>query len=129
MPADLRTAYLAHLREEGDASDAAPRFSPAGLEYLYHLIYRASYQGKGFRNLAAAELCGLFRGHAQSDFGAFAGETLKRFGMDTCGDLGRAVFLLAREGCLTMDGTESLETYAALGRFRFPGDKDRNRNA
>ena len=115
MSVDVRTAYLVQLREGGGS------FSPECLEYLFHIIYRATFQGKVFRDLSAAELCRIFRTQAEADFGAFAGETMKRFGLGSYGDLGRAVELLARTGCLTMREGESLEEYAALGAIRFEG--------
>lgn len=113
MSVDIRTAYLAQLRE-GSTS-----FSPECLEYLFQIIYRATFQGKLFRDLPAAELCRIFRGQAAADFGAFAPETMERFGLATFGDLGRAVGLLVRSGCLALHEGESLEAYAALGAIRF----------
>ncbi|MDB5104517.1 MAG: hypothetical protein JWP91_2206 [Fibrobacteres bacterium] len=112
MPADIRSAYLA-MRREGQES-----FPPECLEYLFHLIYRASYQGKGFRDLPAAELCRIFRAQAAADFGVLAGEALARFGLRSYGDMGRAVFLLARNGCLTLREGETIEAYASLGPIR-----------
>jgi uncharacterized repeat protein (TIGR04138 family) len=116
MPVDVRTAYLAQLRERGDS------FSPECLEYLFHIIYRATFQGKVHRDLPAAELCRIFRTQAAADFGAFAGEAMKRFGLDSYGDLGSAVGLLARAGCLSLREGESLEEYAAMGSIRFEGN-------
>jgi uncharacterized repeat protein (TIGR04138 family) len=125
MPADLRAAYQAHLRATGEGGAA---FSPAGLEYLFHLIYRASYQGKGFRDLPAAELCRAFRAQAESDFGSFAEDAMRRFRMETYGDLGRAVFLLAGHGCLSLKPEETLEAYESLGRIRFFAEASGGRN-
>jgi uncharacterized repeat protein (TIGR04138 family) len=116
MPADVRNAYLVQLREGRES------FSPECLEYLFHIIYRATFQGKAFRDLPPAELCLIFRAQATADFGAFAEETMRRFGLDSYGDLGRAVELLARTGCLTMREGESLDEYAALGAIRFEED-------
>jgi uncharacterized repeat protein (TIGR04138 family) len=115
MSVDVRSAYLIQLREGRES------FSPECLEYLFHIIYRATFQGKVFRDLPAAELCRIFRIQAAADFGAFAEETMKRFGLGSYGDLGRAVELLARTGCLTLREGESLEEYAALGAIRFEG--------
>lgn len=115
MSADIRTAYLAQLRE-GNSS-----FSPECLEYLFQIIYRSTFQGKVFRDLPAAELCRIFRRQAAADFGAFAPETMERFGLATFEDLGRAVGLLVRLGCLALREGESLEAYAALGAIRFEG--------
>lgn len=115
MPIDIRAAYLIQLREGRES------FSPGCLEYLFHIIYRATFQGKAFRDLRAAELCRIFRMQAAADFGAFSGEAMKRFGLGTYGDLGRAVELLARTGCLILREGDSLEEYEALGAIRFEG--------
>ena len=117
MSVDVRSAYLAQLRE------GRKSFSPECLEYLFHIIYRATFQGKAFRDLPASELCRIFRTQAAADFGAFAGEAMKRFGLGGYGDLGRAVELLARTGCLILREGESLEEYEALGAIRFEGNE------
>ncbi len=95
-----------------DGSDA---FSPPGLEYLMALIKRAAPQGRG--DLPAHELCRAFGRAAAQDFGPFLGDALERFAMRTGADLGRAVFLLAAQGCLTLRDGESLQEYAAYGRL------------
>jgi uncharacterized repeat protein (TIGR04138 family) len=105
----LREAYLDMLR------DGAESFSPAGLEYIQRLLQRVAFQGKGYRDLRAAELCEAFRAAASDDFGPFLQESLDGFGIRTGADLGRAVFLLAAHGCLTLRDGESLEEYAACG--------------
>jgi uncharacterized repeat protein (TIGR04138 family) len=98
--------------------EGAESFSPAGLEYLFRLVQRASFQGKGFRHLGAAELCKLFSRAAAEDFGSFTEEALSGFGIATGAQLGRAVFLLASHGCLTLGAGESLEEYAAVGALK-----------
>ena len=105
----LREGYMTMLREGKDS------FSPAGLEYLQRLIQRAAFQGKGYRDLRAAELCDAFRRAAAADFGPFLPEALEGFGIRTGADLGRAVFLLAAQGCLALREGETLEEYAAGG--------------
>jgi uncharacterized repeat protein (TIGR04138 family) len=107
----LREAYLAMLR------DGKETFSPAGLEYIQRLLQRIAFQGKGYRDLRAAELCEAFRTAAAADFGPFLPETLEGFGIRTGADLGRAVFLLAAQGCLTLREGESPEEYAACGEL------------
>lgn len=105
----LREGYLTLLRK-GEES-----FSPAGLEYLQRLIQRAAFQGKGYRDLRAVELCEAFRLAAAADFGPFLPETLEGFGIRTGAELGRAVFLLAAQSCLALREGETLEEYAACG--------------
>jgi len=105
----LREAHLAMFR------DGVESFSPAGLEYIQRLLQRVAFQGKGYRDLRAAELFEAFRTATAADFGPFLPETLARFGIRTGADLGRAIFLLAAQGCLTLREGESLEEYAACG--------------
>jgi uncharacterized repeat protein (TIGR04138 family) len=114
MAVDIRAAHLAMRRSGSDA------FPPECLEYLLHLVFRASFQGKGFRDLAAAELCRIFLDRACADFGSFAAETMDRFGLKTFDDVGRAVFLLAEHGCLTLRDGETRADYAAAGAILFP---------
>ncbi len=111
MATDLRVAYLS-MRKRG--SDAFP---PECLEYLMQLIFRLSFQGKGFRDLLPADLCRIFRSQAREDFGAFTDEALERFGIRCGDDLGKAVFLLAEHHCLILKDGESREDYAAAGSF------------
>ncbi|MBW8887153.1 MAG: hypothetical protein JF616_05270 [Fibrobacteres bacterium] len=105
----LREAHLAMFR------DGAETFSPAGLEYIQRLLQRIAFQGKGYRDLRAMEACDAFRTATAADFGPFLAETLDGFGIRTGADLGRAIFLLAAQGCLTLREGESLEEYAACG--------------
>ena len=112
MPGDLRGAYLAMKRE------GAEGFSPAGLEYLYRLAQRAAFQGAGYRDLSAPELCKLFARATAEDFGSFATDALRGFGIVSGIDLGRAVFLLARHGCFALRAGENLDEYAAYGTLQ-----------
>lgn len=109
MPGDLRAAHLAMLRQGKE------RFSPAGLEYLYRLLQRSAFHGEGYRDLGAAEICGSFRRAAADDFGPFADRAMAGFGITTGAELGEAVFLLARHGCLALREGESIEEYSACG--------------
>jgi uncharacterized repeat protein (TIGR04138 family) len=121
----LRMAHLAMLRERAESyrEDTEPpgagadAFSPSGLEYLLALIQRTAAQGKGFRDLRAEELCRAFGRAAKQDFGPFLADALDRFGIRTGAELGRAVFLLAAQGCLALREGETLEEYAACGRL------------
>jgi uncharacterized repeat protein (TIGR04138 family) len=109
MPNDLRAAHLAMMRE------GKHRYSPAGLEYLFRLLQRSAFKGEGYRDVGAAEVCDLFRRSAEDDFGPFTGRALSGFGITTGSELGDAVFLLARHGCLALREGESIEEYAACG--------------
>jgi uncharacterized repeat protein (TIGR04138 family) len=121
----LRLAHLAMLRERaeslreeaGPLAGGADAFSHSGLEYLLALVQRAAAQGKGYRDLRAEELCRAFARAAAQDFGPFLPDALDRFGIRTGADLGRAVFLLAAQGCLALREGETLEEYAACGRL------------
>lgn len=109
MPGDLRVAHLAMLRA------GVERFSPAGLEYLFRLLQRLAFHGETFRDVSAAEVCERFSRAVAEDFGPFADRALEGFGIQTGADLGRAVFLLASQGCLALRSGETLEEYAACG--------------
>lgn len=112
MAVDLRAAYLS-IRQRGESS-----FPPECLEYVMRLILRLAYRGKGFRDLPPPELCRAFRTQVAEDFGAFADAALERFGIRCGDDLGRLVFLLAEQGCLTVKAGENRDQYAAAGPFR-----------
>lgn len=112
MPADLRGAYLAMRR----AGDPAP--PPECLDYLLQLVSRLARAPGGPRHLAAAELCQAFQRQVTADFGALAGEVLARWNLRACSDLGRAVFLLARHGCLSLRDGETLKEYEDAGVIR-----------
>lgn len=114
MPGDPRAAHLSMLRE------GAERFSPAGLEYLLRLVQRAAFSGDGNRDVGAAEICDRFRRAAADDFGPFTRTALDRFGLATGDDLGRAVVLLARAGCLALREGETAAEYAACGDLGIP---------
>ena len=109
MGVDIRTAYL-EIRKAGET-----RHPPEFLEYLFRLVFRSSLRAKRFAHLAAAELCAAFQLQVQADFGDLTGVVLERWGVRTCGDLGGAVFLLARHGCFTLLPEDTLEDYEAAG--------------
>ncbi|MEO7426277.1 MAG: hypothetical protein ABI036_13900 [Fibrobacteria bacterium] len=113
MAVDLRAAYLSM------GGQGPPPFPPECLEYLMQLILRATFRGKGFRDLRAADLCRIFHAQVEEDFGALAPAALDRFGIVDYGDLGRAVFLLAEQGLLTLKDGESPADYSAAGPIRF----------
>lgn len=112
MTTGIRGAYLRSLRA------GETRFPPECLEYLRRLIHRACFAGAGFRDLPAAGLCEIFGKQVEADFGTFSKAVLERWGLETCGDLGRAVFLLAENGCLTLRENETREDYEAQGPIR-----------
>ncbi|MEO6097945.1 MAG: hypothetical protein ABIW76_20700 [Fibrobacteria bacterium] len=118
MASDLRAAYLGQLRAGIDS------FPPECLEYVFQLVFRASYRGKGFRDLSVTEVFHIFHRQVADDFGSFSSNALDRFGLRTGEDLGRAIFMLARSGCLSLGEGETLAAYAALGPMRFGGDVD-----
>lgn len=133
MSGDFRTAFQAAVRE------AAGTISPRGLEYVHHLVLRLARSGAAMpggpsegmrpaapgappgrpRAVGAEELCRVFRDRAAADFGAAAGHVVRRWGLSSGGDLGRAVFLLAGKKCLNLEAGETLDDYAAAGQFRF----------
>ena len=121
MSGDLRSAFQEAVRQ------AAGSFPPRGLEYVHHLVlWRARAPGAPstapsgkYRPVAARELCRVFRDRAASDFGPLAGHVVRRWGLTSGLDLGRAVFLLAGQKCLSLEEGETLDDYASAGEFRF----------
>jgi uncharacterized repeat protein (TIGR04138 family) len=134
---DLRQAYLemhkAGLnrpaganRSAGSGPSADGGFPPACLDYLYRLIFHLAGSAKNrgdqapaYRHLPASEICHALQRQAQADFGDLAGAVMESWGIGSGGDIGRAIFLLARFNCLSLREGESLEEYAAAGRLRF----------
>ncbi len=106
MPLDWKTVYASmHARNEAT-------FPPAALHYILQLsrrLYDAHH-----RAVTPAELCGEFHGTTLRDFGALLPCVLEDWGLNSAEDLGRAVALLGRYGCLTLEPTDTVEAFAAL---------------
>jgi uncharacterized repeat protein (TIGR04138 family) len=103
-PTGWKAAY-ASLYREGSAD-----FPPACLHYVLELVRRVS-RDRG-TTLTPAETTRAFRDAIRADFGALAGEVLADWELRTPQDLGHAVELLGRYGCLTLDSEDTPEHFA-----------------
>ena len=113
MGADIRMAYL-EMRKAGEN-----RFPTEFLEYLYRFVFRASLKGKDFHHVKTGELCAGFQSQVIADFGAMTEQILELWKVRSFGDLGDAVFLLAKYGCFNLIEQDTREEYAAAGPIRF----------
>jgi uncharacterized repeat protein (TIGR04138 family) len=87
-------------------------FPPAGLHYVLQLsrgLYRAHS-----RDVAPAELLEEFRKQTRRDFGPLLPTVLEDWGLKGSENLGKAVSLLGRYGCLTLEPGDTVEAFAAL---------------
>ncbi len=91
--------------------DGAADFPPAGLLYVLELT-RAESRRQGTA-LSPVEFVAAFRRAARGDFGPFLPRVLADWGLLLPEDLGRAVMLLGRHGCLSLGAEDSLEAFAA----------------
>ena len=108
MYPDWKTAYEA-MHDRGEAV-----FPPAGLHYVLQLsrqIFRARN-----RPVTPSELLGEFRKQTRRDLGPMVAQVLENWGLKTSEDLGKAVILLGRYGCLTLEPADTIEAFAALDK-------------
>lgn len=95
-----KTAYAAMYR------DGAAAFPPACLYYVLEKVRQAGTA------LTPADTIRVFRAATRADFGPLAGEVLDDWGLRTPKDLGQAVDLLGRYGCLTLDSGDTPGNFA-----------------
>lgn len=103
-----KSAYAAMHRE------GAAAFPPAALRYVLDLTRHESRRTSA--PLAPAGLVSAFRKSARADFGPFLSEVLGRWELRTPEALGRAVNLLGRYGCLSLDAGDDAAAFAADSR-------------
>jgi uncharacterized repeat protein (TIGR04138 family) len=101
---DWTSAY-ARLHAAGEAA-----FPPACLYYVLECVRRAA-RTKG-ASLTPAEIVMSFRTGARTDFGPLLPEVLADWGLESPGDLGRAVLLLGRTGALSLSPSDTPEAFA-----------------
>jgi uncharacterized repeat protein (TIGR04138 family) len=95
--------------------DGAAAFPPACLHYVLGMVRHSARQehgSGGSPSLSPSGTVAAFRRAVRADFGPLAGEVLKDWALLTPGDLGRAVDLLGRYGCLSLDAGDSPEAFA-----------------
>ena len=108
MAADWKSAYAEmHLRGEAV-------FPPAGLYYVLQLT-RQTVQTREDRVASPGQLLEDFRKQIRRDFGTLASRVLQDWEFHSPEDLGRAVVLLGRYGCLTLEPADTVEAFAMLG--------------
>jgi uncharacterized repeat protein (TIGR04138 family) len=107
---DWKSVYAA-LHRAGEAT-----FPPAALHYV---LQRVRLQ-EGVPPTAPDEtrsspvaLVAAFRRAVRIDFGPMAGDVLTEWHLECPADLGRAVLLLGKYRCLTLEPSDTLEAFAA----------------
>jgi uncharacterized repeat protein (TIGR04138 family) len=106
---DWKTAY-AEMHAKGEAD-----FPPACLHYLLQLN-RMAFRNQSGRALTPAELVEAFRKQTRRDFGPLQGKVCEDWGMRGPADLGRAILLMGRYGCLSLDSSDTVESFAMDAR-------------
>ena len=114
MSLDIRIAYL-EIRKA-----RIHKFAPEFMEYLFHLVFRSSFKGKEFQHLTGENIRTLFKEQITVDFGALANLVLKKWGVVNFGDLGEAIFLLAKNGCFKLHELDNQDEYLAAGPIHVP---------
>jgi uncharacterized repeat protein (TIGR04138 family) len=108
MP-DWKNAY-AGLQKKGEAE-----FPPACLHYVLQAT-RLAFRERGNKGLTPNELIGVFRQRLRRDFGPLLAAVLEDWGLRAPEDLGKAVLLLGRAGCLIPGPEDTLAAYGADSR-------------
>ena len=104
---DWKTVY-ATMHERGEAD-----FPPAGLYYVLQLSRQAS-RARDSRPVTPNELYEDFSRQTRRDFGPMAPDVLEEWSLNTPGNFGRAVVLLGRHGCLTLEPSDTIEAFEGL---------------
>jgi uncharacterized repeat protein (TIGR04138 family) len=108
MARDWKSAYAEMHR------DGAAVFPPAGLAYVLQTVRRAaSVRIPEAPALTPEEIITTFRTGARADFGPLLPQVLRGWNLDAPEDLGRAVLLLGRYECLSLEDTDTLEAFSA----------------
>jgi len=108
MSLDWKTAY-AGMHESGETS-----YPPAALHYLLQICRQASGHIENHL-LTPEQLVNEFRKRSQRDFGSMKTSVLEDWKLHTSEDLGKAVLLLAKHHCLTLEPSDTLEAFSSLG--------------
>ena len=108
MATDWKTAY-AEMHAKSEAM-----FPPAALHYVVELCRQASQRREG-RVVTPEELTEDFRKQFRRDFGSMGNEVRNDWGIHSSADLGKAVILLGKYGCLTLEPTDTEDAFTSLG--------------
>jgi uncharacterized repeat protein (TIGR04138 family) len=90
--------------------DGAAAFPPACLHYVLELVRNESRRRAAV--LPPADMVAAFRRAARSDFGSLCREVLEDWELRVPADLGHAVLLLGRYGCLSLDAEDTPGAFA-----------------
>jgi uncharacterized repeat protein (TIGR04138 family) len=115
---DWKSVY-ASMHRDGEAA-----FPPAALHYVLQLVRkRAGTQaGANTELLTPASIITTFRGSVRGDFGPLTREVLDEWKLRTPEELGKAVLLLGRYRCLTLEPSDTLEAFAIDSEPLWPSD-------
>ena len=102
---DWKSVYAA-MHRDGEAA-----FPPAALHYVLQLVRKRTTSGS--TPLTPEAIITTFRVSVHSDFGPLTREVLEEWNLRTPEQLGRAVLLLGRYHCLTLEPSDTLEAFLA----------------
>ena len=106
---DWKSVY-ATLHRDGEAA-----FPPAALHYVLQLIRQRvpKEAGSGSTPLTPEAIITTFRVSVRKDFGPLTREVLDEWNLRTPDQLGKAVLLLGRYQCLSLEPSDTQEAFAA----------------
>jgi uncharacterized repeat protein (TIGR04138 family) len=111
MPGAWTTVYATMHR------DGAAAFPPACLHYVLELVRNEAHAAQAGTQgapalLTPADTTLAFRRAARGDFGPLRDDVLEDWELRTPEDLGKAVTLLGRYGCLTLEDGDTPAAFA-----------------
>lgn len=98
-------AAYAAMHQAGEAA-----FPPACLNYVLTCVRNAANGRK--TPLSPSDTVATFRQRASADFGPLLQEVLEDWGLRTPEELGKAVLLLGKHECLTLEASDTVEAFA-----------------
>ncbi len=101
---EWKTVY-ATLHGDGEAA-----FPPAALHYVLQLVRKRA--GSVSTPLTPEAIITTFRVNVYNDFGPLTYEVLDEWNLRTPEQLGKAVLLLGRYRCLSLEPSDTLEAFA-----------------
>ena len=119
---DWKSVYAA-IHRDGEAA-----FPPAALHYVLQFVRKRAGTNPGQlppSPLTPEAIVTTFRITVHNDFGPLTREVLDGWNLRTPGELGRAVLLLGRYRCLSLEPSDTLEAFEADDREFAPRVLDR----
>jgi len=102
---DWKSVYAA-MHRDGEAA-----FPPAALHYVLQIV-RASAK----TDTRPEALIATFRRALRNDFGPLLGDVVTEWNIRNPADFGRAILLLGKYRCLSLEPSDTAEAFAADGR-------------